>query len=76
MKEVFSVEETNLMCIFDTSSKTALLADLRCSLPDILDPDMRDIYMSATEKLEKLSDSEFAKIGFYIAEEYTEEMGA
>jgi len=76
MKDVFSVEETNLMCIFDTSSKTALLTGLKGSIPDIHDPDMRDIYMSAIEKLEKISDSEFAKIGFYIAEEYTEEMGA
>jgi len=73
MKDIFSVEEINLMCVYDTSNKPALTAELRGSLPDIYDPDMREIYESAIEKLEKISDDDFSEIGFYIADEYIEE---
>ena len=73
MDDIFTVEETNLMCIYDTSSKAALLAGLRASITDTHDPEMRDIYESAIRKLEKISDSEFAEIGLYIADEYYEE---
>ena len=73
MKELFSVEEINLMCIYDTNDRTALIAELRDSLPGIYEPDMRDIYESAIEKLEKISDSDFSEIGLYIADEYIEE---
>ena len=73
MKELFSVEEINLMCIYDTSDKATLLAELRGGLPEIHDPDMRDIYESAIEKLGEISDEEFSEIGMYIADELIEE---
>jgi len=73
MKDIFSVEEINLMCIYDTKDKSSLITELRDSLPDIYDPDMRDIYKSTIEKLGKISDGDFADIGFYIADEYTGE---
>ena len=67
---IFSAEEINLMCIFDISSKTVLIKDLRKSLPDIYDPEMREIYESTIEKLEKISDEDFSNIGIYIADEF------
>ena len=67
---MFSAEEINLMCIFDTSSKKNLLNELRESLKNVYDPEMRDIYNSTIEKLEKISDEDFSEIGFYIADEY------
>jgi len=73
MKDIFSVEEINLMCIYDTSGRTALVAELRDSLTGVYDPDMRDIYESTIEKLEKISDGDFSQIGLYIADEYIEE---
>jgi hypothetical protein len=73
MKDIFTVEEINLMCIYDTSDKAVLITELKNSLPEIYDPDMRDIYESAIEKLEKISDDDFSDIGFYIADEYIEE---
>lgn len=73
MNEIFTTEEINLMCIYDTSSRTALLSDLKLSLADVYDPDMREIFHTAIAALEKLSDNEFADIGFYIADEYTDE---
>jgi len=73
MFDKFSVEEINLMCIYDTSSRTALLDDLHTGLNDVYDPDMRDIFGSVIEKLETVSDEEFADIGFYIADEYIDD---
>ena len=68
----FSAEEINLMCIFDTSTKENLLSELRDSLRDVYDPEMRDIYDSTIEKLSTISDEDFSKIGLYIADEFTE----
>jgi hypothetical protein len=73
MKDIFSVEETNLMCIFDTKDKAALLAELQESLTYIDDPDMRDIYESTISKLESISDEDFSGAGFYIADDYTDD---
>ena len=53
---LFSTEEINLMCIFDINDRQTLLGELRESLPDIYDPEMRDIYESTIDKLERISD--------------------
>ena len=66
----FSAEEINLMCIYDTVSRQILLSDLRAGLRDVYDPEMREVFESAIEKLESLSDEEFSEIGFYIADEF------
>jgi len=65
---LFSAEEINLMCIFDTSSKDKLIAELRESLYDVYEYEMLEIYDSAISKLEKLSDDEFYEIGLYMAD--------
>ena len=69
MYDKFSVEEINLMCIFDTSDRITLLTDLWERIDDIYDPDMRDIFESVIEKLEKISDVDFMGIGLYMADE-------
>ena len=71
--ERFSVEEINLMCIFDTSSRTALLEELVTGLHDVQDPEMITIFGSTIEKLEAITDEEFAGIGFYIADDFFED---
>jgi hypothetical protein len=76
MYDKFSVEEINLMCIFDTSDKAALLTDLWEKIDYVYDPDMREIFESAIEKLESISDDDFEDIGFYMADEDDEDIGA
>ena len=66
----FTVEEINLMCIYDTSSRTTLLGDLLTGLHDVYDPDMIEIFGTTIEKLETVTDEEFADIGFYVADEF------
>ena len=67
---IFSAEEINLMCIFETGSKEILLNILREGLKDVYDLEMREIYENTIEKLEKISDEDFSNIGIYIADEF------
>jgi len=69
----FTIEEINLMCIYDISSRMALRDDLATALFDVYDPEMAAIFGSAIEKLETLSDEGFANIGFYAADDPLDE---
>lgn len=57
--DYFTIEEINLLCIYSTESRAALLADLHQALPDIYDPDMKEIFTTAIAKLESMSDADF-----------------
>jgi len=61
----FNVEEINLMCCFDTSSRSKLIAEMK-SLPlNDLDDEMTELLYNAVRKLEEMSDAEFEAV--YIA---------
>ena len=58
----FTVEETNLMCCFDTSSR---IAEMK-SLPiNELDDEMAELLFHTVRKLEGITDEAFAQL--YIA---------
>ena len=65
----FSAEEINLMGIFDTTSREALRNDLLTALHDVYDSDMIEVIGGTLEKLDNLTDDEFAEIGIYIADD-------
>ena len=67
--EKFSVEEINLMCLYDTSSPTALRNDLITAVHDVYQPDMIALFGSTLEKLDGITDEDFADIGFYAADD-------
>lgn len=61
----FTVEEINLMCCFDTSSRKRLIAEMK-SLPiGELDDEMAELLFHTVRKLESISDEVFAEL--YIA---------
>lgn len=60
----FSIEEMYLMCMYDTSSKQSLLADLRLVKPFIDNPEMHRLVNTVIEKLDGMSNDEFAIIVF------------
>ena len=68
---MFNVEEMNLMCIFNTGSRDALLSDIRECLPDVYEPELREIMENVAARLERLNDGEFSQIVF--APDYDEE---
>lgn len=69
----FSLEELNLMCIYDTSNRDALYSDLCTALLDVYEPEMRDIFESTIEKVKNLTDEEFTEISFFITDDFLDE---
>ena len=58
----FTVEETNLMCCFDTSSRSKLITEMK-SLPlKDLDTEMAELLFKTVQKLEAITDAEFDEI--------------
>ena len=74
MFELFTIEEVNLMCVFDTSSRDALIAELRLCIPTIDEPEMTEIAESSLAKLNKMTGAEFAALELYpVYEDYDEQ---
>jgi len=65
----FSTEELNLMCIFINADRKTLRDDLVTGLHDVYEPDMIAVFASTVEKLDSLTDEEFAELGLYIADD-------
>ena len=63
----FTVEEENLICIYDTTSRTATMGGIRATMPDYDDDDMREIAGNALRKLESMSDADFSEYVFVPA---------
>ena len=61
----FNVEETNLMCCFDTSSRRKLIAEMKNLPLNELDEEMEELVFRTVRKLEAMSDAEFDAL--YIA---------
>jgi len=65
MIEQFTVEEVNLLCIFNTQNRNALISELSEAITDIEDGDMFEIAQNALNKVSKISDEDFAALEFY-----------
>jgi hypothetical protein len=59
-----TVEETNLMCVFNTSSRTALINELRETLSDLKEnePEMLETAENVLKKLDAMTDAEFSEL--------------
>lgn len=55
----FTVEETNLMCCFDTSSRSKLISEMKNLPLNDLDNEIADLLYNTVQKLEKMTDAEF-----------------
>ena len=68
MKNLFTVEESNLICIFQNGSRTKVMEDINRALKYIDDTDMIELCENVLEKLVKISDEEFALLNFMMTE--------
>lgn len=69
MNNPFTVEETNLMCVFETSNRMKLMEEIRWVMLHIKDSDMEELAGQVLRKLDGMTDKEFLKISFEAAEE-------
>ena len=61
----FTVEEINLMCVFEGQDRKGMIADIKNVIPHIQDSDMVEL---AGQVLEAMSDAEFAEVALEAAE--------
>lgn len=61
--ERFTVEEINLICIYDTSGRERLINEIKESLPYVYEPELIEIMENAIYKLENMTDGEFFEVG-------------
>lgn len=64
----FTVEEVNLMCVFEGQDRMRMIADIKNVIPHIQDSDMVELAGQVLEKLEATSDEEFAQVALEAAE--------
>ena len=60
----FTVEETNLMCCFDTSNRSKLISEMKNLPLNDLDNEMAEPLYKTAQKLESMTDAEFDE--YYI----------
>ena len=61
----FNVEETNLMCCFNTSSRKRMIDDMKSVTLKNTDGEIAELMYKTVQKLEAMSDAEFDAL--YIA---------
>ena len=55
----FTIEETNLMCCFDTSSRSKLISEMKNLPLNDLDNEIAELLYKTVQKLEGMTDEEF-----------------
>ena len=64
----FTVEEVNLMCVFEGQDRKGMIADIKNVIPHIQDSEMVELTGQVLRKLEAMSDEEFAEVALEAAE--------
>ena len=63
-----TVEETNLLSIYNEGGKRGLMENINAALP-FMDEDMRKLAKRTLSKVDALTEKEFAELAIYAAEE-------
>ena len=58
----FSLEEINLMCIYDCTSRSGLIDELEDAIEFVDDPEMLRLMEQTIEKLHRTTDAQFAEL--------------
>lgn len=64
----FTVEETNLISIYNEGGKAQLAANITAALP-FMDEDMKELAGRALAKVDALTDTEFSELAAFAADE-------
>ena len=63
----YSMQENNLMCIYDCISRSSLIDNLEEAAEYVYDPDMLKLIDQTIEKLQHTTDNEFAVLPLVTA---------
>ncbi|WP_251205426.1 transposon-transfer assisting family protein [Acetatifactor aquisgranensis] len=64
----FTVEESNLICIFASESRRQVIEDIERTLPYLEDMDMLELSVRVVGKLRDMTDEEFEQLELTEAE--------
>lgn len=64
----FTVEEVNLMCVFEGQDRIGMITNIKNVIPHIQDSDMMELIRQVLEKLEAMSNEEFAEVALEATE--------
>lgn len=64
----FTVEEINLMCVFEGQDRKGMIAEIKNIIPHIQDNDRVELAEQVLGKLEAMSDAEFVEVVLEAAE--------
>jgi len=60
----FTIEEENLICIFNTNNRNACIIDISAAILDFHEPELCEIAGNVLKKLQAMSDEEFCALTF------------
>jgi hypothetical protein len=61
----FTIEEINLICIFNKDNKETLLAELTAAAPGFDEPEMSELAKNVLARISKISDTDFDALELY-----------
>ena len=64
----FTVEETNLLSIYNEGGKQTVIDNINAALP-YMDTNMRELAAHTLEKIAPLSEAEYTELAVYAADE-------
>jgi hypothetical protein len=70
---IFTVEEENLISIFDAGGRTASIKAIRDAIPDFDEPEIRETAENVINILDVMTDAEFSALAFDPADSNDDE---
>lgn len=68
MNRMFTVEESNLICVFAGEGRREVIEDIEKALPYLEDEDMTELSHKVLDKLKNITDKEFSRFKFIMEE--------
>lgn len=68
MSMQFTVEESNLICVFEGESREDKIREIGAALQRLDDEDMKELSQTVLQKLQGMTDEEFAELQLEAAD--------